>query len=348
MGAYINYSRIVSLTDAKMGIPMEQYTYDEFDLNVVEEICANPRLEVFQISDYMPESVFPLVNELFKRRPDVTFRVFGFYGEECCNISFLEKLPDVQSLSLDCIRNVAPIEVIKNLKLKYLRLDVHLMEDFSIINDLDEGLEEFSVFKSLDGKDNLDIRWLLRFKNLKKLYLGKFKKHIEAVGQMPNLRYLTLRGVSCKSFDFLENLLLDELKIHWCAAKGIETLAGLKNVKALELWRINKLEDVSFLRGMTALEVLKLQDLAQITSFPDMSESHLKEVTLDNLKSLKDISGLSKSPALKKAELIGLQKLDAEDYRCILVIPDIEAEYLGVGSNKKHAAVEAIEKEYRK
>ena len=113
MGAYINYSRIVSLSGAKMRIPMEQYTFDEFDLNVVEEICANPRLEVFQISEYMPESVFPLVNELFRRRPDVTFRVFGFYSEECCDISFLEKLPDVQRISLDCIRDVVPIEAIE-------------------------------------------------------------------------------------------------------------------------------------------------------------------------------------------------------------------------------------------
>lgn len=347
MGAYVNYSTRVSLTAHKLRIPMEQYCFDEFNMIVVDEICKNPRLEVVQISEYIPEELLPTVNEIFKRRPDVTFRVFAFYSEECCDISFIERLPDVQKLSIDCIRNVAPIDVIKSLRLKSLRLDVHLMEDFSVLNEISEGLEELSLYKSLDGRDNLDVRWLLRFKNLKNLYIGKFKKQIEAVGKIQSLKKLTLRGISFKSYEFLKNLELDELRVHWCSAKGIETLGLLKNVKFLELWRINKLEDVSFLKEMSSLEKLKLQDLAQIKGFPDMSESLLNEVSLDNLKCLTDISGLCLSPSLKKAELIGLQKLEAEDYRPILAIPNIETEYLGVGSNKKYDLIKAIEEEYK-
>lgn len=347
MGAYVNYANRISIVDKKWRIPMEQYSFDELDHNAIDEICSNPRLEVVQISNYLPIEIIPSVNEIFKRRPDVTFRIFAFYSEECCDISFLEKMPDVQRLSIDSIRNVAPISVIKKFRLKYLRLDVHLMEDFSILNEIDDNLEELSLYKALDGKDNLDIRWLLRFKNLRRLYIGKFKKHVDAIERINTLTHLTLRGISCKSYEFLKDLCLDELRIHWCSAKGIETLSELKNVKSLELWRINKLEDVSFLKEMYSLEKVKLQDLAQIKEFPDMSQSALCEIVLDNLKNLRDISGLCKSSHLKKAELIGLQKLEAEDYRPVLSIPGMEAEYLGVGSNKKHEAIEAIEKEYK-
>ena len=48
-------------------------------------------------------------------------------------------------------------------------------------------------------------------------------------------------------------------------------LANLKSLKEIELWRINKLSDISFISELTNLEIIKLQDLKHVTSLPDLS-----------------------------------------------------------------------------
>lgn len=52
----------------------------------------------------------------------------------------------------------------------------------------------------------------------------------------------------------------------------MSVLAELTSLKAIELWRINKLSDISFLEKLTNLEIIKLQDLKHVTCLPDLGK----------------------------------------------------------------------------
>lgn len=64
----------------------------------------------------------------------------------------------------------------------------------------------------------------------------------------------------------------------------LTSLTGFDSLKSLELWRIAKLEDISFIATLTGLEHLRLRDLKHITALPDLSAlKSLREVMLDNV-----------------------------------------------------------------
>lgn len=50
----------------------------------------------------------------------------------------------------------------------------------------------------------------------------------------------------------------------------LNELREFTSLKYLELWRILKLEDISFISSLTNLEVFKLQDLNRIHYLPDL------------------------------------------------------------------------------
>lgn len=64
---------------------------------------------------------------------------------------------------------------------------------------------------------------------------------------------------------------LEKLALLWNSNSNLNELANLKSLKEIELWRINKLSDISFISELTNLEIIKLQDLKHVTSLPDLS-----------------------------------------------------------------------------
>ena len=64
----------------------------------------------------------------------------------------------------------------------------------------------------------------------------------------------------------------------------LSSLTGWQSLKSLELWRIMKLEDMSFLSSLIGLEELKLQDLKHVHVLPDLTGlSNLKRIVLNNV-----------------------------------------------------------------
>ena len=65
--------------------------------------------------------------------------------------------------------------------------------------------------------------------------------------------------------------------------RGWETSCS-KMLNFLELWRINKLDDISVISGLVHLETIKLQDLRHIHELPDLSGlQKLKKIVLINV-----------------------------------------------------------------
>lgn len=62
------------------------------------------------------------------------------------------------------------------------------------------------------------------------------------------------------------------------------SLTGFESLKALELWRIAKLKDISFISTLTRLEHLNLRDLKHISALPNLTAlKNLQEVILENV-----------------------------------------------------------------
>ena len=151
---------------------------------------------------------------------------------------------------------------------------------------LDENLEELRIHAdTMGGNVRFNCEWLLRFKKLQRLYLGdKAKKNIEVIAKLPLLKHLTLRGIKLQSFDFLKDKDLESLAVLWCGMDDLSSLTGWQSLKSLELWRIMKLKDMSFLSSLIGLEELKLQDLKHVHVLPDLTGlSNLKRIVLNNV-----------------------------------------------------------------
>lgn len=170
--------------------------------------------------------------------------------------------------------------------LQTLRLALFDLKDYSFIKDLSSDIEELCISADTMGSSIVfDCDWLKRYQNLRTLYLGqKARKHIEHIAELESLENLTVRGIKLKNFDFLRGNGLRSLSIHLCSMNDLTSLTGFDSLKSLELWRIARLEDISFIATLTGLEHLCLRDLKHITTLPDLSAlERLQEIILNNV-----------------------------------------------------------------
>ena len=73
----------------------------------------------------------------------------------------------------------------------------------------------------------------------------------------------------------------------------------LKNVQYLQLWRINKLEDISFISNMKNLQFLNLETLNKIEKFPSVENlNKLKRVLIASCKNMINFESLGESKSL--------------------------------------------------
>ena len=86
---------------------------------------------------------------------------------------------------------------------------------------------------------------------------------------------------------------LEKLALLWNSNNNLHELTRLKSLKEIELWRINKLIDISFIGELTNLEIIKLQDLKHVTCLPDLSKhANLQRVFLiDTGIDIKELPG---------------------------------------------------------
>lgn len=144
-------------------------------------------------------------------------------------------------------------------------------KSYEFIQNLSDELEVLIIMADTMGPGiKFDCTWLLKYQNLQTLWLGKkAKKNIESISRLSKLKSLCLRGIKLTDLSFLYKLNLEKLALLWNSNNNLHELANLKNLKELELWRINKLSDISFIEELTNLEILKLQDLKHINCLPD-------------------------------------------------------------------------------
>ena len=280
MGARISFDRHIHIAnETRTNGILNQLGYADINEQTLNEIVNNKKLQWIQISDCLPDKAYQKIDQILSMRPDITFRLFHFLHNDEVDISFLTNMFHVKKLQIDCIDfrsnpKRINLSVLAELNLKSLRMECFDLRDYEFIQNLSDKLEELSIMADTMGSGvRFDCTWLLKYKNLQTLWLGKkAKKNIECIRQLPNLRSLSLRGIKLTDFLFLRQLNLKKLALLWNSNSNLHELAELTSLKEIELWRINKLSDISFLEKLTNLEIIKLQDLKHVTCLPDLSK----------------------------------------------------------------------------
>ena len=226
----------------------------------------------------MPDKAYQVIDQILTLRPDITFRLFHFLCEDTIDIAFLKKMPHLSRLAIDIHlrdrQEAINLDVLTTLKLKELILDCFDLRDYGFVQNLSDGLENLTIMADTMGPGvNFDCSWLLKYNKLNTLWLGKkTKKNLECISQISSLKALSLRGIKLTDFSWLKQMQLESFALLWNSNNDLHELAELKGLKEIELWRINKLSDISFMEDLKELETIKLQDLKHITRLPDLSK----------------------------------------------------------------------------
>lgn len=290
MGVWLNKNFVeISEVTSKPGAILERYSYIDIDEEFINDIVSDERIKWIQISRSLPDEAYAVIDSILAKKPELYFRIYNLYGDSKFDISFLEKIPHLNKLRIDCHLASCPdmidFNILTKLELKALHLDAFDLRDYSFLQSLSDKLEELVInADTMGGAIKFDCKWLLRYKSLRKLWLGKkAKKNIECIVAFPVLESLSLRGIKLSDFEFLKQMNLQELHLLWNSNNNLEELKHLITLKEIELWRINKLDNVDFISELTNLEVIRLQDLKHVTILPDLRGLHnLNKIVLDN------------------------------------------------------------------
>jgi hypothetical protein len=327
---------------AERAIAPDRYSFHgPLSKGEIDSLVASPLLRVLQTDVPAPAATWDLINEsLLTSRPDIEIRVFGHYGMTC-DLSFLRQIRNVRQLSVDCLNNVMATEAIADLpELRSLAVGIYNLESFDFLNGLDPTkLTDVSLMATASKKPSVKI--LSRFPGLTRLYLEAQQKGIEVVSGLMALEDLTLRSVTSTRLDFLRGLpSLWSLDMKLGGSKDLSALAGMSNLKYLELWQVRGLQDLSPISDVTGLQYLFLQSLPLVKNLPDFSAlTHLRRIYLENMKGLRDVAAVDLAPALEDLILVSAQNLKPEDFRLLLRKKTLKRMNVDFGSAKKNAAL---------
>ncbi len=290
MGAWLSQNHIeIAEKTYTAGTILEFYGYKDINDDFISDIVSNDKIKWIQISKSLPDEAYMVIDSILSKKPELVFRIYGLYGDSKFDISFLERMHHLNHLRIDCHLRACPnmidFNILTRLNLKTLHLDAFDLRDYNFIQNLSSELERLVInADTMGGAIQFDCKWLLRYKLLNTLWLGKkAKKNIECLAQIQTLKSLSLRGIKLSNFDFLKQMSLEKLALLWNSNNELGELGELISLKELELWRINKLNNIDFISKLDNLEVLRLQDLKHVTQLPDLSRlCNLKKIVLDN------------------------------------------------------------------
>lgn len=92
LGAYMNFTDRIMIAD-----------YTDINEQLINEIANNRKIKCIQISDYLPNETYKIIDNILSMRKDLTFRLFYFIDHNKVDISFLLKMPHLKRLLIDCI-----------------------------------------------------------------------------------------------------------------------------------------------------------------------------------------------------------------------------------------------------
>ena len=179
-------------------------------------------------------------------------------------------------------------------------------------------------------------------RQLKSLSLARLPKDLDAIETLSGLQELSLLGFTLKSLDLLRSFQnLERLWIGFGSVPGIAAVGELRKLKALELLRVRKLDDLSPLSTAASLQYLALGDMKGVAAMPDCSQlTSLRRVYLDTMNGVTDLIGLTRAPRLD--DLIVVEsRIEADVFDPIIASKRPKWVTVGLASRTAEKEVEA-------
>ena len=140
--------------------------YTDINEQLINEIANNRKIKCIQISDYLPNETYKIIDNILSMRKDLTFRLFYFIDHNEVDISFLLKMPHLERLLIDCIdfkSNPERInfDVLTELNLRSLQLECFDLKNYEFIKNLSDKIEELCIIADTMGAGvKFDCSWL--------------------------------------------------------------------------------------------------------------------------------------------------------------------------------------------
>jgi hypothetical protein len=200
-------------------------------------------------------------------------------------------------------------------------------------------------FLRIDSDQTLSIDFISSFQKLQHLQLsGKFDD-LSPIGNCKNLSSIILQ-CTVEQLNFVIEIPIEYLLIDNCNVNCDLDVLNVRTLKMLELSSIAKLEDVSFLSRFENLEFLSLS-LSRVEKLCDFSAmDNLKQLELQNMKSLIEIDVLKTASNLENLELKEINtKIKAEAFDFLLDMPKLkQLDFQFIDFNKKR--IEIMQKKW--
>ncbi len=313
------------------------------------QLVADKSVKYLQFSNPLSQrEINELEKNVFSQRPDITLRIYGHYTSKC-DLTFLERLPSLRKLSMDCLQTATGIEVVSKLRnLEQLGVGIYNLDNFDFLRTVTPDLRELGVFSTKSKKPKIDE--ICRFEELQYLSLNRQQNGIEAISNLHYLEKVVLRSISTPNLEFLEGKQhLWSVEIKLGGIKKFDALASLPSLKYLELWQIRGLGDLSFISSLESLQNLFIQSLKQVRKTPDTSRlKSLRRIYFENLKGLEYLDTLEFTPNLKEFIYVLADNQQPQNLLPILKNESVKKVFCRFGSDKKNNEFDQLADEYGK
>ncbi|WET67081.1 hypothetical protein [Sphingobacterium sp.] len=319
--------------------------FEEADLKA---LAKDINTKYIQFSDPLSNKEIDLLEmTVFSQRPDIALRIFGHYST-VCDLTFLERIPSLRKISIDCLIEATGIDIVSQLKnLETLAVGILNLDNFNFLEKINPHLKELFLYQTRSKKPQID--YIERFKNLEYLYIEGHQKGINVISKLKDLKKIVLRSISTPNIDYLKGLKhLWSVDIKLGGIKSFEALKTLPSIKYLELWQVRGLSDLSFISALPTLQNLFIQSLKQVTIFPDLSNNKLlRRISLEDMKGLSDMSSLKNAPNLQEF-IIWNGNQDPENFKPVFENANVESVSGFLGSDKRNNRFAELAEQYHK
>jgi internalin A len=280
-------------------------------LRPLEQECT-----VLQFDQPLTTDELRAAGELLAGRPDVQLYV---YGRAAQDLEFLKHFPG----------------------LRRLQLALFELEDVKGLRHVTDTVEDFTFGRT---KRTFSLNSLHDMARLRSLFLAGHKKDIAVLRRLERLRRLGLSGITLPDLSLLLPLQrLRTLSVLLGGTRNLALLPQLAGIEELLLMRITRLADVRMVSGITALKMLRLDWMRNVTQLPDFGGlPHLESVTLDTMKGLTDLRPLASAPSLRRLVVTNMPQLTAEMFASLVGHPMLKELWCYTGRARVNAAVKGM------
>lgn len=286
-----------------------------------------------------------LNEKYFARFPYTEFRIYTYTDCDLYPLQFMDK---VRKLSIESSSKIVNLEALYELKdLESLYIKAPVISDKDFLLRLTDSIENMGL--DITAK-SFNLENINRFNDLKILSLHKCKKNIELIEDLKKLQSLKLHGITLSSYSFINKLPnLKLISFSRGDTDDLSQLYGNKYIEGLYLFHLPKMESLEIIKELPNLKAAEIGQLTNVKEIPDLSNSMLEHLCLENMKNLLNFNGLQFAPHIKTvAETVCPAKIDVDIVLPVIKNTQLEQCAFYTTSEKKNKAICSLIEQYKK